>query len=225
MRLALLALVAASASPALSAERTFNVAPFEEILLAGSMDVAVTTGRAISVVADGSADALDRLDIRTEGNRLIIGHKRGMQGSWSENSPTVRVSVPRISAATISGSGDMVIDKVDAPAFTGRISGSGDLAIGNLRAGPVELSTSGSGDMRAAGRCAALTTRISGSGDMMLAGLTCETVDATVNGSGNITVNATKSGNLATNGSGDIKVSGGAKCSIRKSGSGSIVCG
>lgn len=223
MRLALLALL--TASPALAAERTFTVGPFEEIVLSGSMDVTVTTGRAVSVVADGSPAAIDRLDIRTDGNRLVIQYKRGTQGSWSEGSPTVRVSVPRISAATISGSGDMAIDKVDAPAFTGRISGSGDLSLGNLRAGAVELATSGSGDMRASGACTALTARISGSGDMMLDGLTCETVDATVNGSGNITVKATKSGNLATNGSGDIKVTGGARCSVRESGSGSIVCG
>jgi hypothetical protein len=219
------AIAAAVATPGAAAERRFTVAGFEEVLLAGSMNVVVTTGRPVSVVAEGSADALDRLDIRTEGKRLIIGQKRNSGSSWNERAPTVRVEVPRVAAAIISGSGDLSVDRAEAPAFEGRISGSGDLSIGTLSTGAASLSISGSGDIRAAGRCTALTARISGSGDMALDDLVCQTVDAATNGSGGIVVQATRSGTLASNGSGDIRVTGGATCTVRKSGSGSVVCG
>lgn len=225
MRLPILLALAAVAVPGIAAERSFPVGTFGEVVLAGSADVVVTTGPKASVVAEGSSEALDRLDIRTEGNRLIVSQRRDSGYSWGTSSPTVRVTVPRLTAATISGSGDLQVDRVDVPAFEGRISGSGDMAIASLRAGTVTLSISGSGDIRAGGRCTALNSRISGSGDMALYGLVCETVDASISGSGDIAVQATKSGTLATMGSGDIRVTGGATCTVRKSGSGSIVCG
>ena len=113
-----------AAAPALAAERSFPVSDFSEIVLAGSPEVTVTTGGRASVVATGTDSDLDRLDIKVDGKRLLIGTKPGKWNWSSREGVKLRVSVPTLAAATISGSGDISVNRVDGP-FAGRISGSG----------------------------------------------------------------------------------------------------
>lgn len=214
-------LLAATASHA--AERSFAASAFSEIVATNSADVEVRTGLAASVVATGNPADLDRLDIRVEGNRLNIGNNKS-NGSWSSrDGVTVRVTVPTLSAATISGSGDMSIDRVKGD-FSGRISGSGDLRLPSLDSSQLALAISGSGDILAAGRCGTGSFAISGSGDINAAQLTCETLNASVSGSGDIAVRATGTAAVRASGSGDITVTGGARCTSKSTGSSSITC-
>lgn len=211
-------------APALAAERSFPVGAFSEVVLTGSPDVEVETGVTPSVVASGEAADLDRLDIRVEGNRLLIGTK---PGSWSWSSRkglAIRVSAKSLTAAVISGSGDMRVDRLQGAA-TGRVSGSGDLTVGTVDATTLTLALSGSGDVSAAGRCTTGSLSISGSGDINASGLTCQTLTARVSGSGDIAAAATGTAELSVTGSGNITLTGGARCTTRSTGSGTIRCG
>jgi len=222
-RLALIAVCLLAATASEAAERSFPVGSFSEIMVTNSADVDVRTGSAASVVATGDPDDLDRLDIRVEGNRLNIGTKqRGISWSSRENI-TIRVNVPALSAATLSGSGNLAVDRVRGD-FSGRISGSGDLRLPMLDSAQLALAISGSGDIMAAGRCGSGTISISGSGDVNATQLTCETLNASVSGSGDIAVRATGTAAIRVSGSGDITVTGGARCTTKSSGSSSISC-
>ena len=99
-----------AAAPAFAAERNFPVSDFDQLLLSGSTDVTVTTGSRASVVAVGADADIDRMDIRVEGNRLLIGTKRGSWSWTAREGVKVRVTVPNLTAATISGSGDVTQD-------------------------------------------------------------------------------------------------------------------
>ena len=57
-------------------QRSFNLAGFDAVSLAGPHDVVVTVGPQFSVRAEGDAETLDRLDLRVEGGNLKIGTKR-----------------------------------------------------------------------------------------------------------------------------------------------------
>ncbi len=212
------------AAPAVAAERSFPVGAFSEVVLSGSMDVVVTTGAGHSVRAEGAEADLDRLDIKVKGNALVIGTKPGSWTWSSREKVTVRVSAPNVSAASISGSGDMQVGPTKGD-FAGRISGSGDMAVASVDAPSLSLAISGSGDIAlGGGRCGTGAFSSSGSGDISGGRVRCETVTVTTSGSGDITAQATGTAALRTSGSGDITVTGGGRCTSKSSGSGTISC-
>ena len=223
LRLHLALLLTFAAAPAVAAERRFPVSDFTEIVLAGSPDVTVTTGGRPSVVASGEAAELDRLDIRVDGKRLLIGTKPGRWTGSRKEDVKIRVSTAVVSAAVISGSGSILIDRVRGP-FSGRISGSGEMDLPSVDSPSLTLAISGSGDMDVAGRCGTGNFAISGSGDIDATALTCTDLTATTTGSGDIEARATGTATLRVTGSGDITVTGGARCTSRSTGSGTTRC-
>lgn len=225
MNLVLAAVALIAAVPVAAAERSFPVGDFAGLALAGSPDVTVTTGRAASVRASGSDAALDRLDIRVENGTLKIGTKRGVDWSWRDHGRvTIAVTVPMLDAVDVAGSGDVVVDRVKAPRFSGSISGSGSLTLAALDADATNFAVAGSGSVTAAGRCGAGSVKVAGSGDLKLAGLKCATLSASVAGSGSVDAFATQTATLATMGSGDIRLTGGARCTVSTAGSGKAHC-
>lgn len=212
------------ASPVLAAERNFPVGTFSAVVLSGSPDVVVTTGGRHSVVAQGPDADLDRLDIRVEGDRLIIATRNGSWNWSSREGVTVRVSAPNLSGASISGSGDMQVGPVKGN-FEGRISGSGDMQIASVDAPSLALSLSGSGDISVGGgRCGTGNFATTGSGDIDAGRVRCETLSISSTGSGDVVAQATATATLRTTGSGDIRVTGGARCTTRSTGSGETSC-
>jgi hypothetical protein len=218
-------LLAGSAAAAHADERSFPVTGFNRVAVAGAADVDVTTGQAVSVRATGPAAALDQLDIRVSGDRLVIGTKKNSGWHWGSNDHVkVFVTVPMIEGLGVSGSSDVHVSAVKTARFDASVSGSGDLDLPAVDADSVSLSIAGSGDIKAAGRCGALSIEISGSGDVNTSGLHCTTLTASVAGSGDISAFATRTAVAKTAGSGDIRVRGGAACTMSKAGSGSIDC-
>lgn len=226
MRLSLALLLPAIlvTAPASAAERAFPVTAFDRIVVSTSSDVEVMTGRAPSVVASGEPGDLERLDIRVEGDQLVIGTRKGSLGGWSRKAVKIQVTTATLAGAVVSGSGDITVDRVQGP-FSGRISGSGDLQLASLDSPTVSLAISGSGTMKAAGTCGSGTISISGSGNIDAAGLKCRTAKANISGSGNVTLAATEAADLRVTGSGNISLTGGARCTTSSTGSGTIRCG
>ena len=210
-------------------QRDFPVAgAFDKIALSGSPDVVVTVGAAASVRAEGEAEMLDRLEITNENGQLHIG-LRDTTGSWfnwgHHRGITVHVTLPAIAGASIAGSGNMRIDRVQGPAFAGSVTGSGDMNLAAITADQASFTVTGSGDITAAGRARQATASVTGSGDLHLAQLETEAATLAVAGSGDIGIRATRTAAIELRGSGDINVAGPARCTISKSGSGDVHCG
>ena len=209
-----------------SGERSFDVGAFEAVSLEGAHDVVVTVGGAPSVRAEGDAEALQRLDIRVEGNSLRIGTRRdGWLNSGRHRGVTVHVTTPALSGASVGGSGDMRIDRVEAEAFDASIAGSGDMAIAALQARRADFDIAGSGTITAAGSVEQASVSIAGSGDARLDELQARHASVSIAGSGDIAVRATESVDGSILGSGNVIVQGNARCSVSKMGSGSLRCG
>lgn len=206
-----------------AATRNFQVAAFDKLSLSGSPDVVVAVGGQPSVRAEGNAADLDRLEIGVVDGELRIGLR---PGSWTmHRGITVHVTVPALQAATLAGSGDITIDRVQGSAFAATVGGSGALDVGQLRVGNASFNLTGSGDIRAAGGARRANAALNGSGDLHLDGF--ETADATVSlvGSGGVALRATGTAAVQLTGSGDVNITGGARCTIAKTGSGEINCG
>jgi DUF4097 and DUF4098 domain-containing protein YvlB len=208
------------------ARRDFQVGAFDRIELAGSPDVIVTVGGRPSVRAEGDAETIERLEIVAENGELRIGMRPGGGSGWFRHhrGVTVHVTMPSVQAASIAGSGDIRIDRVEGPRFAAQIGGSGDIEIAHLRVAEANFAVRGSGGIRAAGGAERASATVAGNGDLDLEGF--EAADATVAlvGSGDISLRATRSAAIDLTGSGDVTITGPARCTIRKSGSGDVRC-
>ncbi|HEX8215467.1 MAG TPA: head GIN domain-containing protein [Allosphingosinicella sp.] len=208
--------------------RSFDVAGFDSVGLAGSHDVIVTVGGPASVRAEGDPKILEKLDIRVVGSTLRIGTQKGVNwnaGFLRNRKPvTVYVTVPSLVGASVAGSGDLKVDKIEGDRFRGAVAGSGDLQVAAIRVGEAEFSVAGSGDIRATGSAGRLKANLAGSGDLHLDGLEAKDAEVSVAGSGDIRARATGTANVSLSGSGDVTMAGGAQCSVKKRGSGEVNC-
>ncbi len=155
-------------------QRSYQLRDFTSVSLAGPHDVVVAVGPAHSVRAEGPSNVLDRLKVEVDGRTLKIGmHKGSWRSESNANRPktTIYVTMPAMEAASIAGSGDMRIDKVEGGRFAASISGSGDLEIRSLRVAEASFSVAGSGAIRAAGSANRSRVSIAGSGDVDLQAL------------------------------------------------------
>jgi putative autotransporter adhesin-like protein len=205
-------------------QRAFEVGEFQSVSLEGSHDVVVAVGGAPSVRAEGDADAIEHLDIRVENGALKIGSRRDGWFSRNRGHVTVHVTAPALNAASIGGSGDMRIDRIETASFNASIGGSGDMAIGALRARNANFSIAGSGDIEAAGQAEQASISIAGSGSVSAERLETRRADVSLVGSGDVSLSASETVDASIMGSGDVNVRGSARCTVSKMGSGDVHC-
>jgi len=230
-----------------SETRPVAVAGFDKVELKGPDRVIVRVGSASSVTVAGDAAVLDRLDAVVENGKLVV--RRKGQGWFShvlspQEKATVTVTVPKLSAAAVGGSGEMNVDRVRGDGFSAAIGGSGDLRVGEVRvskleaaiggsgdlkldrveANSVELAIGGSGSIDAAGRTRSVEASIAGSGDVLASRLEADTAEVSIAGSGSANVHARNTAKISIVGSGDAVVSGTARCETSKMGSGEVRC-
>ena len=205
--------------------RSYDLAGFDSVGLAGSQDVEVSVGGPFAVRAEGDADTIERLDLRVENGTLKIGTKRdGIRIGWSRDRPPTRifVTLPAIRAASLAGSGDLRIDRVQGERFDASVAGSGDIQIGELRVAALAARVAGSGNIKAAGTAETAEISIAGSGDVDVGSVQSRTASASVVGSGDARIQASETANVSIAGSGDVWVTGSARCTISKRGSGEV---
>lgn len=206
--------------------RQFQVQGFDRVANAAPADVEISTGGEFAVNASGSQKLVDALDIRVENGVLRIRTKKDSRWGWSGNQGSAKVTIvmPRIQGASISGAGDMTIDR-GVGDFRGEISGAGDMTIGELKGGKVSLSISGAGDLGAAGTAEQANLVISGTGSVHGKELRTRFAKVTVSGTGSVDASVDGDADVVVSGVGSVDLGNRARCRIRKSGIGDVTCG
>jgi len=207
--------------------RSFAVADFTSVDLRGSDNVDVRVGTGFSVRAEGPSAELDKLKIEKVGDTLKVGRIDRNSFHWGgdHKGVTVFVTMPRIAEASIAGSGDMTVDRVDGQNFTGNSVGSGNLEVAALSVQAGDFSIAGSGNIKAKGSAKHLKMDVAGSGDIDAGGVKAEGADVSIAGSGGVRADVTGPAAVSVMGSGDVDLGSGAKCTTSKMGSGDIHCG
>jgi hypothetical protein len=208
--------------------RNYQVGNFQEIEVAGPYDVEVRTGTNASVSAKGSEKLLERTIVEVKGNKLVI-HPQKRAGIFSfgwghRGKASFTVTVPQLSGATIAGSGDIRVDKVQGNSFEGVVAGSGALNVGAFDVQQLKLAIAGSGDVRGAGKAQTAKYDIAGSGDVDAGAVQTQDLKVSIAGSGGIKAHSSGTADVSIMGSGDVEVTGGAKCKVSKAGSGDVRC-
>jgi hypothetical protein len=207
------------------AVRTYAATGFTAVDVRGSDDVDIKFADAFSVKAEGGANILDKLEIRVDGSTLRIGRKDSDNWGWhNDNGVKISVTMPRLTAASIAGSGNLTADRAEGD-FSGDVAGSGNLKVGEIKGGAVKLDVAGSGNITVAGTATSLDADTAGSGDIDAKGLTATSAKVSVAGSGNVRGTVNGEASVSIMGSGDVDLGGGAKCRVSSMGSGDARCG
>ena len=205
--------------------QTYNLTDFDEITTTGPQDVFVTLGDSFSVRSEGAPQALGQLDVLVEDGKLVIRPGRSFRGNWGGlSSATYHVTMPRLDAVALAGSGGMHIDRIDSPSFTGTVAGSGDLSIDALKVDEVDFRLNGSGSVAAAGTAREARISVGGSGEVEAGGLQSETASVSVGGSGSAALTVIDEARVSVMGSGDVDITGPARCNVSRMGSGDVSC-
>ncbi len=206
--------------------RTFQVTDFNGIDLRGSDDVDVRVGTGFSIRAEGPSEQLDRLRIDRDGETLNIGRKNGTNIGWSKGAKVkVYVTLPRLTEANVSGSGNMLVDRVEGGGFKGGIAGSGNLTVAALKVDAVQFSIAGSGTASASGTAHDFKVEIAGSGDVDAAKVQAQSATIEIAGSGSVSAVVDGPAKIDMMGSGDVDLGPKARCTTSKMGSGTVRCG
>ncbi len=186
-----------------AATQTRTVAGFTGIDLAGSNKVEVVAGGRQSVVVHADSNLIGHVTTRVVAGTLVIGDR----GSFTTRSPmSVQVSVPSLTAVTLSG--------------------DGMISVSGIRAQRLTVTVPGSGALYASGTTAHLEVTLAGEGQAQLTGLVADDVHAVVSGSGLIQVTARTSLNAAIPGTGSIIYSGNPpQVSTSVTGTGAVTAG
>ena len=239
MRKSVAAVIAASAAVAgcqvhaqdggPTVSRNYKVGNFQRIEVAGPYDVEVRTGGKPGVSAKGSEKLLERTVVEVRGDKLVIHpeqHNGFFHFGWtSRGKAHFTVTVPTLSGATIAGSGDIRVDKVQGQRFEGAVAGSGGIDVAAMDVQTLKLSIAGSGGVKAgSGKAQSAEYEIAGSGDVDAGAIAAQQVKVSIAGSGGVKAHASGTADVSIMGSGDVDVSGGAKCSVSKAGSGNVRC-
>jgi Putative auto-transporter adhesin, head GIN domain len=194
------------------ASETRSVNGFTSVTLAGIGNVYLTQGEAESVRIEAEDNLIPYFDTSVQGTTLKIGVKDQYIGlSIRPNLPVkFFVTLPRIEAVTLAGSGNIFATAIQAGALKISLSGSGDISAGTLTATNLDLQLSGSGNLSFATVTAdQVTANITGSGNIKLDKLEADTINSKTAGSGNITVAGVVTGQSAEIlGSGDYRAAG-----------------
>jgi len=158
---------------------------FSRLDLAGSTNVTVVAGGRQSVVVRADSNLIRHVTTHVVAGILVIG----TTGSFTTRSPmNVQVSVPSLTAVTLSGSGEISVSKIEAARLT--------------------VTLPGSGVLYASGTATRLDVTLGGSGLAQLSNLIARDAHAAVTGSGLIRVTATAKLNATVSGSGAVIYSG-----------------
>jgi hypothetical protein len=219
--------LAACTGSADAATQTYGVSDFSRMRIAGPFDVHVHVGGSPSARASGPKDALDRLSVEQNGDTLVVKTLPGGWGGWptgSRGPVVVEVSVPDLRGVSVTGSGDVTVDRMRGDSVDLALSGSGSLNVGAIDVGAISTIMTGSGDMSLAGKARTATLTLTGSGDLKAAGLVADDAQTKLVGSGDLALGARHLVKVVLAGSGDVTISGPAACSVTRSGSGDVHC-
>lgn len=216
--LVLVPMLLAAADPK---ERRFAASGFDAVTLSSGDRVIVTAGAAASVVATGDPAAIAALRVETRGNTLHVGR---LPGSWHDRGATVTVTLPRLAAVTLDGSGSIRATAAVGPRFAAEENGSGDIVVEGLRATEARLSLTGSGSVTASGSAPQLWIDASGFGSVDTTRVVAGDLDIDASGSSSVRARVSRHATINASGSGSVRVEGTADCRVSKSGSGSVRC-
>ena len=131
------------------ATETRNLSGFTSVSLAGIGNVYLTQGATESVRIEAEDNLIPYFDTSVLGSTLKIGIKNQYLGVSLQPTRPVKfyVTLPKIEAVTLAGSGNISAGKIQTGAFRISLLGSGNISTDALTATNLDLRLGGSGNI------------------------------------------------------------------------------
>ncbi len=201
-----------------------TTAAFTELEASGPDDIVFVTGDTFSVKATGDAETIKNLRYKVKDGTIMIGRVKEKIWTSGRKGVTITVTAPRLSEASLAGSGSFAADKMVGEKISLETAGSGSMSVVDITAKSVEAEVAGSGDVTLGGKVNSAEYSIAGSGNIDSVKMASTDAKVSIAGSGSVKLTATGKVDASIAGSGDVDVTGGAKCTSSTMGSGSINC-
>ena len=227
-RRGLVLLLTLVAAPSVAAERGYTISDFDRIDVSGPFIVVVETGKAPSARATGDNAALDRLKVELRGRTLRIGAGVNGWGGWPgarPAAPTIKVTVPLLREASLSGAGKLSISKMRSQLAKLGLSGSGEMVVAKIETDRLVGTLLGSGTLRLDGKAQAAQITNEGSGTLWANTLIVGALVLTSSSAGPSGITATKTAKVQSTGTGDVTIYGKPACTVAGLGVGQVICG
>ncbi len=200
---------------------------FSEISLRIDAKLYLAQGDKQSVEIVAKESTLDELITEVKDRELIIRYK-GANKFWNDFQPgkvEIYITLPEINAITVSGSGDVFNDgAISSRILNLTVSGSGKIKLDDLEAERVKCLQSGSGNIYLDGNGEAtdLNISISGSGNFVGEDFEAKDVSVRISGSGGADVHCNENLKARIAGSGNINYNGNPNIDQSIAGSGKV---
>lgn len=192
-----------------------------EVSLTGTGDLTILQGDVPSLSVTADDNILPLLETESSGNKLTLGTKFN-----TSITPKTRIAytltVPNLRQISVSGAGNVRVERVATDNLTVKVSGAGNAKFGEVTCSSLTLNLSGAGHATFAGTADKLTVRLSGAGEIDAAALQAKAADVQVSGAGTVKVWATGELKARVSGAGSVKYKGTPKVEPRVSGAGSV---
>jgi hypothetical protein len=131
----------ATATDHQTVSKEYNLGQFSAIDVSSAVDVVFTpsTGSLCSVMAEGTASMIERLQVRVAGDVLTIRQRSNTKFSPRKDKLKVYVSAPALQSVTVSGASSIEVSRLSTPMLEVNGSGAGSVNIKQLVAEQVTV--------------------------------------------------------------------------------------
>lgn len=224
--LALMLLAAPAAAAA--ADRPIHVGSFERLRVDGPFRVTVTTGRSPGGRVTGDARQLDQVEVRLDGNTLVV---RPPIDRWQDRpAPSatpiaLTLTTPSLTGATVIGGGAVTIAGGRTQRLDLAVTGSGSIALAGAAVEQANATVIGGGRIALAGRAARARLMVNGPGGIDADALDAGELVIRVDGPGETRARARFTATVTNVGLGNVTVAGTPRCIVKSDAGGPVSCG
>ncbi len=222
----LLAISSSSCAQSRIAKDAFEVSNFNAIEASVAANIRITQSANTSVTAEGSEEMLDRLEVRMEGNRLLLGMEERFWKRLRKNAHklTIRIATPILTEIDFEGVGNITIEGTfNTPQLAIKCEGVGNLTAHNLESEQVKISSEGVGNTTVGGKAGKVEIDSEGVGNVDAAKLIAREAIVSSQGVGNVSCYASDFLSIRSQGVGSVHYYGKpAKTDLIKDGIGKI---
>ena len=202
-------------------KKELKLESFDGVSLGFHGDIYITQGSSQKVEVEAQQNIIDNIKLEVKSGVWRVNFENNVKNAKPVK---VYITMPKLTKASVSGSGNLV----STGKFTGvghletSVSGSGNVDL-NVDAQSVDGGISGSGEIELEGSAGSMDMGISGSGNIHAKNFEVGNISISISGSGNANVFVKESLQASISGSGDIRYRGdAAKVKARVSGSGDV---
>jgi carbon monoxide dehydrogenase subunit G len=204
-------------------KETRNLKGFTKVSLGIPGNLYIQFGSDFKVVLEAEKDLLEEIETEVTDGKLVI--KKDNWTGFNNKKVIVNITMPSLESLSVSGSGQAeVTDALKAGSLKLSVSGSGRIYLNDVNAESLSSGISGSGDViiKGSGKTGEAEVDISGSGSYSGESFVIENAEIHISGSGNCMCNVSGTLEAHVSGSGNVTYSGNPRVDARVSGSGRV---